>query len=98
MTALYRAIALKKVHYIAMRIAQDLYFNVFGRGHIPLNKHRPIANGGCSLGYRQLHLLLKIFTSIHNTHPLPAAPCSSLDQNRETHLNGTALGFVYIGN
>ena len=86
MAALHGAIALEQVNQVAVRIAEDLEFDMAGVFDIALDQQRAVAE--CALGFtpRGIKCLREFGRLPYDPHPASAAARRSLHQHWKQHV------------
>ncbi len=82
MTPLHRAIALEQMDASAVRVGENLHFDMPRLGQILLEQHRFIAEAGLRLAPRRGQRRDEILAPHHDAHTLAAAAGRCLDQHR----------------
>ena len=95
---LNRTFALEKMNNVAVLVAQYLNLNVPGRGHVLLDKDRPIAKRRDGFAHGTVHLLVEIGGFFHQPHPFSAATRAGFNKNGIANFGRNNLGFVAVGN
>ena len=90
MPALDRAVALEKMHAMAMRVCENLHFDVPWPVQILFQQHLVVAEAGFRLPSRRGQCRHKIRTLFDDAHALAASPGGCLDQHRVTNPIGLA--------
>ena len=85
--ALHRTIAFPHVHEVAVPVAEDLRFDVFGASDKALHEHVGAAEGGPRLALRFLELAGQLVCVLHDAHAsaaasLPTPSCISRGSGR----------------
>ena len=87
MAALDGALALERVHDVAVGVAEHLDLDVPTPLEVALEEHRRIAECGCCLVARSRHRLEQVLGLADQAHALAAAARGGLDQQGQAHLS-----------
>ena len=88
MSALDRAVALEEVDRVALRVGEDLDFDVPRAFQEPLDEHGPVAERGLGLRHGALEGSPELGVLTNDTHAAASAAHGSLDD----HCSGKASG------
>ena len=91
MAALHRAVALEQVHDVAVRVGEDLDFDVARPQQVLLDQHPVVAEAGCGFALAGSKRLRKICAAFDDAHALAAAAGAGLDQDRIADRVGLLL-------
>ena len=83
---LHRAVALKKVHQVAMLVADDLHLDVMSAAHQLLQVDLVIAERGAGLAPCGFHLVHQIGLGFDHAHASAASAPTGLEHQRITDL------------
>ena len=97
-TALHRAVAFVQMENAAVRIAEDLHFDVFGPRDVFLEEDGGIAEGASRFAARFVEERDEIAFFAHHAHAASAAAEGRFDDERKTDFLGHAQGFGALGN
>jgi hypothetical protein len=86
--ALHRAVALEQVHAVALRVGEDLDFDVARLGDVFLDQHVLVAEAGNRLALAGGERSGKSSLLFDQAHALAAAAGCRLDQHRVADLVG----------
>src|SRR5579884_1337833 len=81
-----RAFALEQMHYVPLRVPEDLKLDVARALDIALQQHAIVAEGGLRLPPRLVQQVAEFGQGGHDPHPAPAAACSGFDEKRRPDL------------
>src|SRR5690606_18039341 len=88
MTSLHRAVAVIKVHNVAVLVGKNLDFNVTWMPNITLEDNVLIGKAVLCFALTSPQSIVKGFWLFNNTHAFAAAPCRRFNQQRETDFSG----------
>ncbi len=86
--ALDRALALEEMHHGAVRVTEDLHFDVAGASHVGLDEHGPVTEGGARFALGGRHGVGERVGALHHAHA-PATPArGGLHEDGPTQRGG----------
>ena len=89
--ALHRAIALEKVHVVALGVAKHLDFDVARALHIFFDQHGVVAKAVDGFALARCQRGGKVLGLVHGTHTLATAARTGLDEHRVANAVGLGL-------
>src|SRR6516162_2814578 len=96
MTALNRAVALMQVDDVAVLVANDLDFDVFGVWNVLFEKHGWITEGAIGLGLRLVEEPGHVCWLLNDAHAAAAPAKSGFDDKRKSNVTGYLKSLVPV--
>src|SRR6187455_673927 len=94
---LYRAIALEQVHEIAVRVPEDLYFDVPRLAHQLLEIDLVVAEARFGFAARDGQQFSQLRIAFDDAHPAATATPARLEHHRVADFRGLYLGLLDVG-
>ena len=93
-TALQGAVSLEQMHDVAVIVAEDLDFDMFGLDQELLHEDVVVAEGLLRFGFNEVIVDADFFHRVAAPHAAAAAACGSLQDDREAELERELLGLL----